>query len=869
MKSGNTHFELMSKLTQTQRMRTRMALLAVFVLVVAAIRPASALNINLTFDTDANLMAAGLTATDIANMKAACASAATQFTSRYSDPINVNIMVTSSAGTSDLGSSNTFFDTVASYTALRNAFAADSKTADDATTVGAGGSLPAGADPITTTHIYNVTRAQAKALGLRPDDMLNDGTFNFGGGNKWTYDPNNRNVAGSFDFIGVAMHEYSEIMGRNSIMADPNFGNGMPNYVAFDLFHYTGAGARGLNNGPNRFFSFDNGTSLLIAFNDAVANPGSDLQDWAGPAPDSFNAAGPPGEQDDMTPVDLQTMDVIGYDRGTAATTTGSVANISTRLPVGIGDNLLITGFIVTGPAGSTKKVIVRGIGPSTNVPGALADPILELHDNSGALIASNDNWKTTVIGGIITADQSAEIQASGVAPKNDAESALIATLAPGNYTAQIRGVNNSTGIGVAEAFDLSLASAAKLANVSTRGFVQIGDNLMIGGFIVVNNPVRVVVRGIGPSLAGVGIQNPLADPTIELRDGAGGLVLANDNWKATQQADIMATGLQPSNDLESALVITLQPGNYTALLRGTNNGTGIGVVEVYALASTTPTPTAKLFIANGNNGTITTSNADGTGGTALAGNISPLLMAPQGIAINAAAGKIYAGNEGGDMVTQANLDGTGAVNLTLNGLLKGPYGVALDVQGNKMYVANGGGGITGNSGFVVRADLDGSNAARLTNLDATLSQQTFPQGIAINVAGNKMYVAVQNGAIIQANLDGSNPTALNFGGLLTGSTPLDVALNVTGNRMYVADFNGNLFSADLSGNNGTKIGTLNGTLNAPRGMGVDVTGGKIYVSNSGNNTVTQADLPDGANPVVLTIATLNAPAVVGVYRAP
>jgi DNA-binding beta-propeller fold protein YncE len=868
MKSGNAHFELMSKLIHTQRVRARLALLAVLVLVAAAIRPASALNINLTFDTDANLMAAGLTATDIANMKAACASAATQLTSRYSDPINVNIKVTSSPGTSDLGSSSANLDPVDSYATLRNAAAADAKTADDTTTVGAGGSLRAGADPITTAHMYNVTRAQAKALGLRPDDMQNDGSFNFGGGNKWTYDPNNRNVAGSFDFIGVAMHEYTEIMGRTSIMGD-TLGTGTPIYIEFDLFHYTGPGARGLNNGPNRFFSFDNGTSLLIAFNDAVANPGSDLQDWAGPAPDSFNAAGPPGEQDDMTPVDLQTMDVIGYDRATAATTTGSVANISTRLPVGIGDNLLITGFIVTGPAGSTKKVIVRGIGPSTNVPGALADPILELHDNSGALIASNDNWKTTVIGGIITADQSAEIQASGVAPANDAESALIATLAPGNYTAQIRGVNNTTGIGVAEAFDLSLASAAKLANVSTRGFVQIGDNLMIGGFIVVNNPVRVVVRGIGPSLAGVGIQNPLADPTIELRDGNGGLVLANDNWKTTQQADIMATGLQPSNDLESALVITLQPGNYTALLRGTNNGTGIGVVEVYALANTASTSAAKLFIANGNNGTITTSNADGSGGTALAGNISPLLMAPQGIAINAMVAKIYAGNEGGDTVTQANLDGTGAVNLTLNGLLKGPYGVALDVQGNKMYVANGGGGITGNSGFVVRADLDGSNAARLTNLDATLSQQTFPQGIAINVAGNKMYVAVQNGAIIQADLDGSNPTALNFGGLLTGSTPLDVALNVTGNRVYVADFNGNLFSADLSGNNGTKIGTLNGTLNAPRGMGLDVFGGKMYISNSGNNTVTQADLPDGANPVVLTVATLKAPAVVGVYRAP
>ena len=176
------------------------------------------------------------------------------------------------------------------------------------------------------------------------------------------------------------------------------------------------------------------------------------------------------------------------------------------------------------------------------------------------------------------------QFQATQIAPTNDAESALIATLAPGNYTAQIRGVNNTTGIGLSEAYDLSLASAARLANISTRGFVQTGDNLMIGGFIIVNNPARVVVRGIGPSLTAVGVPNALADPTLELRGGNGALILANDNWRDTQQAEIMATGLQPTNDLESALVMTLQPGNYTALLRGTNSGTGNGLVELFVL---------------------------------------------------------------------------------------------------------------------------------------------------------------------------------------------------------------------------------------------------------------------------------------------
>ena len=272
------------------------------------------------------------------------------------------------------------------------------------------------------------------------------------------------------------------------------------------------------------------------------------------------------------------------FRNGSGAATPGSAANISTRLPVGTGDNILITGFIVTGPAGSTKRVLVRGIGPSTMVPGALADPTLELRDGTGALLASNDNWRTTVIGGIIMADQVAEIQATTAAPTNDAESALVATLAPGNYTAQIRGANNTTGIGLSEAFDLNVASAARLANVSTRGFIQTGDNIMIGGFIVVNNPLRVVVRGIGPSLTAAGVPNALADPTLELRSGNGALILANNNWRDTQATEIMATMLQPTNDLESALVMTLQPGNYTAQLRGNNNGTGNGLVEIFAL---------------------------------------------------------------------------------------------------------------------------------------------------------------------------------------------------------------------------------------------------------------------------------------------
>lgn len=271
----------------------------------------------------------------------------------------------------------------------------------------------------------------------------------------------------------------------------------------------------------------------------------------------------------------------------TPGATAGTLGNLATRLPIGTGDNLLITGFIVTGPGGSTKKVLVRGIGSSlTSFFGdkALADPTLELRDGTKALIASNDNWRTTQLGGLITADQTADIQATGSAPKSDAESALIVSLPPGAYTAQVRGVGDTVGIGLAEAYDLDVTSPAKLGNVSTRGAVQTGDNLMIGGFIVVSNPLKVIIRATGPSLTAFGVAGAMADPTLELRDGNGTLIMANDNWKDNQEAAITATGLQPSDQLESAILQTLQVGPYTALVRGKGDTPGVALVEVYTL---------------------------------------------------------------------------------------------------------------------------------------------------------------------------------------------------------------------------------------------------------------------------------------------
>jgi hypothetical protein len=247
--------------------------------------------------------------------------------------------------------------------------------------------------------------------------------------------------------------------------------------------------------------------------------------------------------------------------------------NISTRLLVETGDNVLIGGFIITGT--QSKNVIVRAIGPSLPVTGALADPILELHGPGKFSTITNDNWRS---------DQEAAIIATGIPPSNDLESAIVVSLPANNsaYTAIVAGVNNGTGIGVVEAYDLDRTVDSKLANISTRGLVQTGDNVLIGGLIVLGqNPLSVIVRAIGPSLP---VSGALPDPTLELHDSNGVVIAFNDNWRSDQEAEIIATGIPPSNDQESAIVRDLSPGSYTAIVRGVNNTTGIAVVEAYDL---------------------------------------------------------------------------------------------------------------------------------------------------------------------------------------------------------------------------------------------------------------------------------------------
>ena len=243
---------------------------------------------------------------------------------------------------------------------------------------------------------------------------------------------------------------------------------------------------------------------------------------------------------------------------------------------------------------GAPGGVLFPGGGPflaQFGVPNALANPQLELHDITN-IIGMNDDWQTTQIGGVITADQVAEIQNSGLAPRDPLESAIIATLGPGSYTAIVQGISGGTGVGIVEVYDLDATSGSFLANIATRGFVQTADNAMIGGFIVVTQPTRVIIRAIGPSLSQFGVPDALANPQLELHD-ISSLIAGNDDWQTTQLggiitsdqvAEIQKSQLAPTNAAESAIIATLAPGSYTAIVRGVNNTTGNALVEVYAL---------------------------------------------------------------------------------------------------------------------------------------------------------------------------------------------------------------------------------------------------------------------------------------------
>ncbi len=267
----------------------------------------------------------------------------------------------------------------------------------------------------------------------------------------------------------------------------------------------------------------------------------------------------------------------VSYTMGSSTTIPPSaLANISSRSQVGSGSDVLIGGFIIDGIV--TKKVALRAIGPSLSafgVVGAMSDPVLEVIDSTGAVVASNDNWFVP----------GQEISALGLAPTDSREAALVATLEPGAYTAIVSGKDGAEGVALFDLYDLDTASG-RVANISTRSPVKTGDNVLIGGFILGGlEPTKVIVRAIGPSLGAFGVADALVDPTLELYDSNGALFASNDNWRSDQEADIIATAVAPSEDREAAVVQTLIPGAYTGIVRGVSSTTGVALIEVFALS--------------------------------------------------------------------------------------------------------------------------------------------------------------------------------------------------------------------------------------------------------------------------------------------
>jgi hypothetical protein len=458
------------------------------------------------------------------------------------------------------------------------ALKADGTTANDAA---ANSTLPT--SPLTTSI---VTRSAAgRAIGLdTPSAMFADGSLGVGGPYDGIITINSAQplqftrpvAAGNFDARTFTEHEIDEVLGLGSHLngVAPQF------FYAQDLFSWASLNARNTSATGLRFFSLDRGFHNIAQFNQ---NPDGDFGDWDSddfcPAArlyvqNAFNCDGQSADISATSPEGIN-LDVIGYDLIPASTASGVLGNISTRLPVGIGDNVLIAGFKITG--NEAKQLVLRALGPTLTqfgVPNAMQDTTLELHNSAGTVIAFNDDWQDAA---------NAQSVPPNLQPPDDFESAILTILNPGAYTAIVRGFHNSTGTALVEVYDTSVGST-ELSNISTRGFVQTGNNVMIAGVIVQFHNKQVIVRALGPTLTNFGVSNALADPTLEIRNVNGTLLASNDDWKDAQQSDIVATGKAPPNDLESAILGTLPPGNYTAIVRGFNNTSGNALIEVYGL---------------------------------------------------------------------------------------------------------------------------------------------------------------------------------------------------------------------------------------------------------------------------------------------
>ncbi len=502
----------------------------------------------------------------------------------FNDPITVSIRFRLSAFHLEgdpmgnlVGSSNSCSLPV-DWDAVVTALKADGKTANDAA---AYSTLPT--SPLTSKIV--IRTANGRAIGLdTPTGMFADASVGVGGPYDGiiTLNPAHplqftRPVsADNFDARTFLEHEIDEVLGLGSHLNSP-----APQFLdPLDLFSWASLNARNTTTSGVRHFSIDRGLHFIVQFNqDPEGDFGDFDSDGFCPAnrlyvQNAFNCPGQSPEVSATSPEGI-ILDTIGYDLNTDAGNSGVLGNISTRLPVGTGENVLIAGFQITGSG--TKQVVVRALGPTLTQFGlsnAMEDTVLELHNASGAEIATNDDWQD---------DPNSQSIPSVLRPSNEFESAILANLSPGAYTAVLRGYEGGTGLALVEVYDVS-AGTTQLANISSRGLVQAGNDVMIAGIVVQRHDKRVVIRALGPSLTAFGITNALPDPTLDLFNGNGALITSNDDWQATQPTTIAGTGLAPSSDLESAIAINLAPGSYTAVVRGFDGAAGNALVEVYGV---------------------------------------------------------------------------------------------------------------------------------------------------------------------------------------------------------------------------------------------------------------------------------------------
>ncbi|MFL6519693.1 MAG: PKD domain-containing protein [Chthoniobacterales bacterium] len=403
----------------------------------------------------------------------------------------------------------------------------------------------------------------------------------------------------------LALKKYGAIVADNgnffsvSVCPDDRFSSNSFSHLTtidinnFEVVQTTGpnegprsAGAPTVDAGPDQFLEFPTSISLNGSVNDPSGRANVVWKLYSGPSGASFantNQAATtvtinaPGTYTFMLSAD-DSVHTVAYDAVVVRVTgRDALANLATRVQVGAANNVAIAGFIVTG--NSAKQIVIRGLGPSlagAGVQGALNDPLLELYDASGNFLSSNNDWQDT---------HAQALRDANLAPTNDLESAILTTLAPGAYTVILRGNAGATGIGLVELYDLQISASSKLGNLSTRGLVGADQSVMIGGTIVTGQDnARVAFRALGPSLSAAGIANALADPELNLFDVNGTRLASNNNWKDSQQSAIASVGLAPANDLESAIVIDLAPGNYTAVVSGVNGTNGVALVEAYHL---------------------------------------------------------------------------------------------------------------------------------------------------------------------------------------------------------------------------------------------------------------------------------------------